>query len=317
MSRSINLLYSSFGWRLREMHGQGKHTENMEQDIKTATGKEHPEPKNMQDSKKHPSFGRSLLTTLPMNENTVRSKSPEFLLLVLFSWLLLAILFLQQFKEKKKSSYLSNTSLLCKLPLHLVPSLKVKRILNIIFSNLSHGHPIWFLFWTPNFANVIKIIWPTSTIKVNTAAPEALTSLFVLATPLLNLLVSQNYSATDSNASLLKTVGERSRDCPRVYVDSRKGRTPVLQSTHPCSQSPWAAVDAGGASRASLRPKESSGHRARREPAAQLGSGSTPSPCKAQPPPARASPDSRGSCSSSGRNLALPAWRGASSPLSS
>lgn len=83
------------------MHGHGKHTENMEQDIKTATGKEHLEPKNMQDSKKHPSFGRSLLTTLPMNENTVCSKSPEFLLLVLFSWLLLAILFLQQFKEKK------------------------------------------------------------------------------------------------------------------------------------------------------------------------------------------------------------------------
>lgn len=34
------------------MHGQGKHTEDMEQDIKTATGKEHPEPKNMEDSKK-------------------------------------------------------------------------------------------------------------------------------------------------------------------------------------------------------------------------------------------------------------------------
>lgn len=52
----------------------------MEQDIKTATEEEHREPKNPhKTAKKNLSFGKALLTTLPMNENIiVCSESPQF-----------------------------------------------------------------------------------------------------------------------------------------------------------------------------------------------------------------------------------------------
>lgn len=83
------------------MHGQGKHIEHMEQNIKTATEEEWPEQKKpTQDrKKKNLSFRKALLTTLPINENIiVCSESPQFLLLVVAGYALSPAI-----KEKKKS----------------------------------------------------------------------------------------------------------------------------------------------------------------------------------------------------------------------
>lgn len=73
----------------------GKHIEHMEQDKNCYWERTCRTIKGTR-QQKNPSFAKALLTTLLVNKNTTGcSESPEFLLLVLFSRLLLAILFLQ------------------------------------------------------------------------------------------------------------------------------------------------------------------------------------------------------------------------------
>lgn len=129
---------------VRGVGGKKKQTEQMEQDrtIRNAKGEWTPgTTENEQDSKKTFLLKRFAdnFTGKPKHYHVYwkATISSGFVLLVL-----LPIFFLQQLNKNRNSSLLSNIALLPIVPLQLVPQLKVKRIVNISFSNLSHIHLI-------------------------------------------------------------------------------------------------------------------------------------------------------------------------------